>query len=136
MLCVVLSIPLVIPGLQLGEVNGCVLVDSEGLTMLISLCCTEWLISVAWPSLSLKNEQKNGAFLVVSAPGWFYVYPVFCIAGHQLEISKIKAAQNESECLSVCSDLPSCHQAGMPRMNPLLQLVQPATDLNGIKWLS
>lgn len=63
MLCVVLSIPLVIPGLQLGEVNGCALVDSEGLTMLISLCCSEWLISVAWTSLSLKNEQKMGPFL-------------------------------------------------------------------------
>lgn len=48
-----LSTLLVIPGLQLGEANGRALVDSEGLTMLIPLCCTEWLISVGWLSLSL-----------------------------------------------------------------------------------
>lgn len=59
MLCLVLSTPLMIPGLQLGEVNGCALVDSEGLAMLISLCCTECLVSLTWPSLSLKNEQKK-----------------------------------------------------------------------------
>lgn len=48
-----------IPGFQLGEFNGHALVDSEGLTILISFCCMECLNSVGWPSLSLKNEQKK-----------------------------------------------------------------------------
>jgi len=100
-LCAVLSVPLMIPSLELGEVNGHALVDSEGLTILIPLCSVECLMHVRWPSLSLKNEQKNGAFLVVSACGWFHTYPIFCIAGHQAETSKIKRAQNKSKSLSV-----------------------------------
>lgn len=46
--------PLIVPSLQLREVNGHALVDSEGLTMLIPLCHTKCLISVGCLSLSLK----------------------------------------------------------------------------------
>lgn len=112
--CSVFFAPLIVPGLQLREVSGHVRVDSEGLTMLIPLCHTKCLISVGWLSLSLKYYQKWG---LSCGKCWFHTYPIFCITGHQAETSKIKAAQNKSESLSVCSDLPSCYQPGKPRMN-------------------